>query len=711
MKKYFYLILIIVLTFSYLYAEKISNINKLKKAPKIDGNIQKDEWSDATSFNEFYQTSPGNNCEPSEKTEVYLGYTEEKLFFLVKAYVKNKNTLRAYHHERDNISRSDRVYFYFDTYNSNNKAYFFGANVFGDQSDGIIKDHHDTSIDIDYKSKGRVTSYGYLIEFSVPFDSIKYQSGENIKWKFMFERRIPAKSEKISCFKVDRNISNYFENYQYIIFKKLTAKQHLSLIPAYTGHYDIKYDTSDNKTEDYYDKKELNIFYEPNSNFSLKFVLNPDFSFIESDAMKIDVNSRFSTYYSEKRPFFIEQDITYDPPIEIFYTRKIFEPKAGIKITGEKDNFQIYGITSIIEDVPVTEYYNQLDEESNISDTYYGFFSLSKNIKNNAKIRSSFTYRNFDNFINSVFSFDGFYRKNNFEFVGQVVSSFDEKLNKKTTKGFGYFAGFDYEINRFNFDLNIKALDKNFKPDLGYITDTDKSSISGDISYNYNSQTDEKLVDFYQVRLGHSFKYDYSYQNLNEWEIEPSFEISLNNIWLQVSREENMYKYNQNKYRTYQNEFRTSINGLKFINFYIELKQGKNLFFNENSFVDNYFELEASVNISPFAFLNIDYDYNYQKLKNAYTANINEIETKLQFINQIWFRIILQREYYEMYNDGIKAENYNIYPLLTYNPNANTAIYLGYNDIDNSLKENNIIINDEKKDNYFIKIKYKIDIL
>jgi len=33
MKKYFYLILIIVLIFSYLYAEKISNINKLKKAP------------------------------------------------------------------------------------------------------------------------------------------------------------------------------------------------------------------------------------------------------------------------------------------------------------------------------------------------------------------------------------------------------------------------------------------------------------------------------------------------------------------------------------------------------------------------------------------------------------------------------------------------------------------------------------------------------
>ncbi|HMA69724.1 MAG TPA: hypothetical protein VKN74_07610, partial [Candidatus Mcinerneyibacterium sp.] len=219
------------------------------------------------------------------------------------------------------------------------------------------------------------------------------------------------------------------------------------------------------------------------------------------------------------------------------------------------------------------------------------------------------------------------------------------------------------------------------------------------------------LVDFYQIRLGHSFKYDYSYQNLNEWEIEPSFEMSLNNIWLQVSREVNMYKYNQNKYRTYQNEFRTSINGLKFINFYIELKQGENLFFNENSFVDNYFEVEASVNISPFTFLNIDYDYNYQKLKNAYTANINEIETKLQFINQIWFRIILQREYYEMYSDSIKAENYNIYPLLTYNPNANTAIYLGYNDIDNSLKENNIIINDEKKDNYFIKIKYKIDIL
>ncbi len=709
-----FLIFLIVYGFTNLnFANKIIKIKKMEVPPKIDGQIEKNEWQNTTKLDKFYQTEPGNNSEPSEKTRGFLGYTDKKLYILTKGFVKDKDDLRAFHNERDNISKSDRIFLYFDTFKNRSKAYFFGANVFGEQSDGIFKNHsYKTSIDLNYQSKGRITSYGYLIEFAIPFESIKYQSGKNITWNFFMQRRIPAKNEEIACFKVDRSKSNFFANYEKIQFDKLPKQKNLSLIPAYTGHFDISYDKDNEKTENYYDKKELNVFYEPNSNFSLKFVLNPDFSFIESDALKIDVNSRYSTYYEEKRPFFIEKNITYDPPINIFYTRTIYEPKAGLKFSGSNNNFKTYSLLSYSENVNSDKYFNNYNEsQSIVDDTYYGFFSVSKNLGQNLNIRSSMTYRQFSDLTNSVFSIDGKFRKNNITLESQIVTSYDEKLNSKKEQGYGYYSNFDYELENLDFELSVLSLDENFKPDMGYITDVDKSQINNELRYIYHSETDKQLVRFFSTGLTQYYKYDYSYNSLNEWKFEPYIEMSLNDIWFQINREEQMYRYNNKRYRTSQNEYRTNLEILKFINLYLEIKRGTELYFSSDSFVDDYLEIESSLNLSPFEFLMIDYDYNYQDLDNAYTANINQIKTKFQFVSRLWFRIIFQRKYYEIHSERRTVTNYNIYPLLTYNLNANTAIYLGCNDIKNETEEMSNTILDEKKLNYFFKIKYNFDII
>ncbi len=68
-----------------------------------------------------------------------------------------------------------------------------------------------------------------------------------------------------------------------------------------------------------YDTPELNygigVNLELNKNLSIEATLNPDFSQVESDATKIDINSPTAINYPERRPFFNRGVDAMDYPI------------------------------------------------------------------------------------------------------------------------------------------------------------------------------------------------------------------------------------------------------------------------------------------------------------------------------------------------------------------------------------------------------------
>src|SRR5262249_47902320 len=70
-----------------------------------------------------------------------------------------------------------------------------------------------------------------------------------------------------------------------------------------------------------------------------KFVLdataNPDFSQVESDDPQVTVNQRFEVQFPEKRPFFLENSNYFQTPIQLLFTRRIADPKWGVRLTGK----------------------------------------------------------------------------------------------------------------------------------------------------------------------------------------------------------------------------------------------------------------------------------------------------------------------------------------------------------------------------------------
>ena len=75
--------------------------------------------------------------------------------------------------------------------------------------------------------------------------------------------------------------------------------------------------------------------------FVVDMTANPDFSQVESEDPQITVNQRFAVYFPEKRPFFLENEDYFRTPLDLFFTRNIGDPSAGIRLTGKQGPYSV----------------------------------------------------------------------------------------------------------------------------------------------------------------------------------------------------------------------------------------------------------------------------------------------------------------------------------------------------------------------------------
>ena len=72
------------------------------------------------------------------------------------------------------------------------------------------------------------------------------------------------------------------------------------------------------------------------NSLNLDATINPDFSQVESDATKIDINSPTAINYPEKRPFFLRGIDAMDYSTNVFYSRSINNPSFASKIIAHR---------------------------------------------------------------------------------------------------------------------------------------------------------------------------------------------------------------------------------------------------------------------------------------------------------------------------------------------------------------------------------------
>lgn len=322
---------------------------RLYRLPQVDGEIRVDAvldeevWRDALELELAWEVEPGDNVPAPVRTTVLLATSEAALYAAFIADDPAPERIRARYSDRDLVYEDDWVHLVLDTFDSGRRAFDFFVNPLGVQGDAVETTAGTFSRDWDaiWHSAGRITDEGYIVEIAIPFRSLRFQpTGAEQVWGIDAVRSYPRLvRHKLTIAARDRSNNCYLcQLLRFEGFAGATPGRSLVLTPTLTGTLAEERDPfPDGEWVEGESDLEAGatVSWGVTPNLVLAGTVNPDFSQVEADAAQLDVNTRFTLFYPEKRPFFLEGADTFETPIDVVHTRTVADPSWGAKVSGK----------------------------------------------------------------------------------------------------------------------------------------------------------------------------------------------------------------------------------------------------------------------------------------------------------------------------------------------------------------------------------------
>jgi hypothetical protein len=338
-------------------------IPRLQRAPALEDFLSMQPQGEIAlqmaKVTGFTQRTPHDGEEVSEPTDAYLGYDQKNLYVVFVCF-DDPRQVRARMSVREDIHDDDEVEIILDTFHDRRRAYAFQTTPLGVQWDAIYTEasreeasgHFDTSFDTVWDSRGKVTSRGFVVWIAIPFKSLRFPATKVQEWGLILYRGITRKTEDsfwpyISA-RVEGRLGQAATLYG---LEGISPGRDIELIPYGLMRGFRALDTRD-PTNPYFQKAAAQgqpgadakfVFHD---HFTLDLTANPDFSQVESEDPLITVNQRYAVYFPEKRPFFLENEDFFRTPMDLFFTRNIGDPSAGIRLTGKDGPYSVGLMTS-----------------------------------------------------------------------------------------------------------------------------------------------------------------------------------------------------------------------------------------------------------------------------------------------------------------------------------------------------------------------------
>ena len=333
-------------------------IPRLERAPTLEDFLDMKPQGEAAlqmaKVTGFTQRNPHDGENVSEPTEAYLGYDKKNLYVVFVCFDDPKR-VRARMSRREDIYDDDQVEIMLDTFHDRRRAYAFQTTPLGVQWDAIwteasraeVNGNWDTSFDTVWDSKGKVTSRGFVVWMAIPFKSLRFPATRQQDWGIVLYRGIYRKNEDAFWPQISRKIEGRLGQAATLYgLEGISPGRDIELIP-----YGILRGFRALDTRDPYNPFFQSAAAQGQTGMDAKFVIqdhfvldltaNPDFSQVESEDPQITVNQRFEVYFPEKRPFFLENEDYFRTPFDLFFTRNIQDPSAGIRLTGKEGPYSV----------------------------------------------------------------------------------------------------------------------------------------------------------------------------------------------------------------------------------------------------------------------------------------------------------------------------------------------------------------------------------
>jgi hypothetical protein len=680
-------------------------ISRFNSSVIIDGYLKEADWKNATRIDQFYSYYPVDGQPADQKTVALLGYNETSLYIAFICFDESPDLIRATICSRDDIFDDDNVTLMIDTFNKGKESYEFAFNPFGIQSDGIYIDmeSRDLNPDFIFYSKGHRFKQGYIVEIEIPFKSIRFPSDSDV-WGFSLQRNIKHLDKDYIWPAITLNSTTFVAQFGKLTgIENISVGRNLEILPEFTS---IHQGMRDPQTQ-VFEKNDIdfqggvNLKYGISSDLIIDITFNPDFSQIEADADKIDVNRRFPLFYDEKRPFFLEGTNIFQTPINAVYTRQIVDPSAGLKLSGKIGDIEVgllsgideyYGSSTFVTDqAGFLPFFSDSGFNSDYKNknSYHNILRLRKEVWDYSHVGFLFTDKHFGNSFSTTYGLDGkLLIADQYYFTFQVLNSYTKDLFTSGQKSDpAIFASLMMASQMYRFELSYNDVYEDFEVANGFLPyreSTRRAYREGALHAYYDFLSEQSFIRVVRPSLYMTQMFNHDGKKIESY-FAPAitFESAGSNVLsLSFYRQfEEYLSFNFNK-NFYFISFESKTLPWLFFDSNIYFGDAiyyESVFLGINPFLGKFESVTLGADLIPLtnwstriSFSNYNFEGTAEAVRYMTNQDIYRIRSVYQFSNELSIRLIM--EHNNLYDD------LDLNALFSYHPSPGTVLFFGYND-------------------------------
>jgi hypothetical protein len=473
---------------------------------EIDGEFNEEDWQNAKTIARLIQYEPIEGELISQPTEIRILYDAKEIYFGFTCFDSDMskmvaNEMRRDGSGRDGLRENDHVSILLDTYNDRRNGFFFRVNPLGAKEDiALINsgESRNQAWDAIWTCRTKINDDHWTAEIGIPFSQLRFSKSDEMTWGLNLGRSLMRNQEDATWAPLSK-AHGFFARYRTDVIgnlvglKGITPSRNLELLPyVLPGVSRIEEDKQTDGVFGY----GLDLKYGITSNLTADLTYNTDFAQVEADQEQVNL-TRFSLFFPEKRPFFLEGAGLFDfgiprtsfrrpPPLLLFYSRRIGleEGRAipiigGGKITGKAGP---YGIGML--NVFTNKFLDETDPEEiiDVSRTNYSVLRLTRDIFSGSRIGLIGINKQDTDTYNRASGLDFTYRPvDSLDVRGLWARTFEADV---TGQNNALYVGSTWR----NRDLRLEGLymdiGENFNPGVGYIQREGIRRINGQMRYS-----------------------------------------------------------------------------------------------------------------------------------------------------------------------------------------------------------------------------------
>ena len=282
----------------------------------IDGVLEETAWQEE-GYSDFIQSDPTDGAQPTEKTKVWVAYDEKSLYVAARLYDSQPELITSRLGRRDDFVDSDWFIFAVDPYYDRRSGYQFAVNPAGSIVDWTLynDEWNDSTWDGVWEWKALIDEEGWTVEIRIPYNQLRFPKKDEYVWGVNFRRVIKRKNERTGFVWVPKEDSGYVSRFAKLLgIQDIRPGRLIEFLPYSVVQAQYSPEESGNPFETgnkYLGNTGFDLKIGLKSNLTLDTTVNPDFGQVEVDPAVINL-SDYETYFSEKRPFFIEGSNIFD---------------------------------------------------------------------------------------------------------------------------------------------------------------------------------------------------------------------------------------------------------------------------------------------------------------------------------------------------------------------------------------------------------------